>query len=291
MNNKNDFIVRLNELLTEGEALLQTNGIPLEKIDVHKKSNVLELSYYSLDSSQQAKEHLYTYPIPTVDYNRGIDWIMQVHRCLLNFLGKDDNMTYDLEWDTRKSSIEKEYVEKTLVKLRATKSAAEKRDIVVISEVTNMDNVKIKSDFESMISNKIFIVHGHDIEAKNKVELFVRKIGFDPVILSEQANMGKTIIEKVEEYTDVIFGIVLYTPCDVTSEGKSRARQNVILEHGFLMGKLGRSKVCALVKGDVEKPSDIDGIVYIEMDDKNAWELGIVKELKAVGYDADANKL
>ncbi len=68
-----------------------------------------------------------------------------------------------------------------------------------------------------------------------------------------------------------------------------RARQNVVLEHGYLMGKLGRSKVCALVKGDVEIPNDISGVVYISMDDAGAWKFAVAKEMKAAGYDIDMN--
>lgn len=89
--------------------------------------------------------------------------------------------------------------------------------------------------------------------AKIEVARFIEKLGFEAIILSEQANEGKTIIEKIEEYSDVDFGIVLYTPCDVGSEKdtndfKPRARQNVVFEHGYLIGKLGREKVHALKK-------------------------------------------
>jgi predicted nucleotide-binding protein len=139
---------------------------------------------------------------------------------------------------------------------------------------------------------KIFIVHGHDEEARKDADLFLRKQGLNPVILMEQPSGGKTIIEKLEEYTDVVgFGIVLYTPCDKTAEGRSRARQNVVLEHGYLMGKLGRGRVCALVKGDVELPSDNSGIVYIAMGTGNDWKVELVRELKKTGYDASADKI
>ncbi len=72
---------------------------------------------------------------------------------------------------------------------------------------------------------------------------------------------------------------------------KSRARQNVVFEHGFLMGKIGRNNVCAVVKGCIETPNDISGIVYVDMDEKNRWEVDIAKEMKSVGYDIDMNKL
>lgn len=144
--------------------------------------------------------------------------------------------------------------------------------------------------------SKVFIVHGHDELAKIEVARFIEKLGFKAIILSEQANEGKTIIEKIEEYTDVDFGIVLYTPCDVGAEKntkvfKPRARQNVVFEHGYLIGKLGRDKVHALKKDNVETPNDISGIVYTEMDSGKAWQLSIAKEMKKVGYNIDFNKI
>lgn len=144
--------------------------------------------------------------------------------------------------------------------------------------------------------SKVFIVHGHDKLAKLEVARFIEKLGFEAIILSEQANEGKTIIEKIEEYSDVDFGIVSYTPCDVGSEKdtndfKPRARQNVVFEHGYLIGKLGREKVHALKKDNVETPNDISGIVYTEMDSGKAWQIAIAKEMKKVGYDIDFNKI
>ncbi len=146
-------------------------------------------------------------------------------------------------------------------------------------------------------TSQIFIVHGHDDEAKIKAARFVEKIGFKPIILHEQASSGKTIIEKIEEYSNVGFGIVLYTPCDLggkkteTPTYNNRARQNVVFEHGYLMGKIGRDKVCALVKGDVETPNDISGVVYINMDTEDAWHLKLAKELRNSGYPIDMNKI
>ena len=106
-----------------------------------------------------------------------------------------------------------------------------------------------------------------------------------------------TIIEKIENYSnDVGFGIVLYTPDDMGNvkveadkgELKHRARQNVVFEHGFLIGKIGRENVTPLVEGALELPNDISGIVYIN--DKD-WQLDIAKEMKAAGYEIDFNKL
>ena len=148
-----------------------------------------------------------------------------------------------------------------------------------------------------MDKSKVFIVHGHDGEAKQAVARFIEKLGLEAIILHEQANAGKTIIEKIEANSNVGFAIVLYTPCDLGASQKQkdqlkpRARQNVIFEHGYLIGKIGRKNVSALVKGDVETPNDISGVVYIKMDEADSWKYTVGKEMKACGYDIDLNKI
>lgn len=148
-----------------------------------------------------------------------------------------------------------------------------------------------------MDKSKVFIVHGHDNASKEAVARFVEKIGLEAIILHEQASSGNTIIEKIEEYTNVGFGIVLYTPCDLGAsqekkdELKPRARQNVVFEHGYLIGKIGRENVCALVKGNIETSNDISGVVYIKMDESEAWKYQVAKEMKACGYEFDPSKL
>lgn len=156
-------------------------------------------------------------------------------------------------------------------------------------EGLNMKSVDKRSN------NKVFIVHGHD-NLKTEVELFLIQLGLEPVILHKKASMGKTIIEKIENYTNVDFGIVLYTPDDEgrlkgDSKMSSRARQNVVFEHGYLIGKLGRDHVCALVSDDVETPGDIDGIVYINVDEKGFWKVELAKDMKAVGFNIDMNNV
>ena len=145
--------------------------------------------------------------------------------------------------------------------------------------------------------SQVFIVHGHDETAKTKTARFIEKLGLKPIILHEQASGSKTVIEKIEAYSNVGFGIVLYTACDIGAKAeenpklKSRARQNVVFEHGFLIGKIGRENVCALVKGEIETPNDISGVVYVKMDDEDAWHLKIARELRNSGYEIDMNKL
>ena len=149
----------------------------------------------------------------------------------------------------------------------------------------------------SLRSNEVFVVHGHDEAARETVARFLAQLSLEPVVLHEQPNKGHTIIEKFEDHADVTFAVVLLTPDDIgglknkKSDLKPRARQNVILELGYFLGKLGRQRVCPLVKGDVEKPSDYDGVVYADLDDAGGWKMKLVQELKAAGFDVDANRV
>lgn len=137
----------------------------------------------------------------------------------------------------------------------------------------------------------VFIVHGHDEEMMKAAENFVIKIGYRPIILKDEVNQGKTIIEKIEEYSNVPYAIVLYSPCDKgydvskPDEIRCRARQNVVFEHGYLISRLSRKNVCALVKDGVEIPSDLSGIVFTPY--KEGWEQAIVKEMKSLGFNVN----
>lgn len=145
----------------------------------------------------------------------------------------------------------------------------------------------------SLDSRKIFIVHGRDETFKKRVATFLRRNNLEPIILDEQASGSKAIIEKLEKYTDVGYGVVLYTPCDTADEKKPRARQNVVLEHGYLMAKLGRDKVCALVTDQsIELPGDTSGIIYIRTYEKGVnWKTELIKELQHAGYPVDVDKI
>ena len=145
----------------------------------------------------------------------------------------------------------------------------------------------------SISKSKVFVVHGHDEALKQEVARIVEKQGLEAIILSEQANHGKTIIEKFEENSDVGAAICLFTgddygrAKDATSENL-RARQNVVFEAGYFMGKLGRGNVILIASPDIEIPSDLQGVVYMN---KDMWQTDVLRELKAIGYNVDFNKL
>jgi hypothetical protein len=145
-------------------------------------------------------------------------------------------------------------------------------------------------------NKKVFIVHGHDHAMKDAVARYVGDLGLKPIILHEQASRGRTIAEKLDAHKGVGFAIVLLTPDDIgkrkTSKGKpkDRARQNVILELGIFWGLLGRDKVCALLRGKIERPSDFDSVVYVVYDKTTAWKSDLARELRAAGYKVDPTK-
>jgi len=161
--------------------------------------------------------------------------------------------------------------------------------------IEKKNNSPEKKSINNIKSNKIFIVHGRDDGAKEATARFIEKLDLQPVILSEQPNFCYTVMEKFEKHADESdFAIVLFTPDDIgglqsEEEQKNRARQNVIFELGYFLGKFGRDKVCLLYKGDTEIPSDIQGVTYISMD-KADWKIGLCQSLKSVGFNVDANK-
>jgi predicted nucleotide-binding protein len=143
---------------------------------------------------------------------------------------------------------------------------------------------------------RAFIVHGHDHGSKETVARFLEKLDIEPTILHEQADKGKTIIEKFEAHAaEVAYAIVILTGDDVAyaksqpDKSENRARQNVIFELGFFVGKLGRTHTFALLQEGVALPSDMNGIIYIKLDD-DAWRVRLAKELKATGLEIDLNQ-
>lgn len=144
------------------------------------------------------------------------------------------------------------------------------------------------------LSRRVFVVHGHDEGARETVARFLDKLGFTAIILHEQANRGRTVMEKVEADGDVGFAVVLLTPDDIgCAKGgtpEPRARQNVLLELGYFLGRLGRERVCALKRGALEIPSDFAGVVWQSMEG-DGWKQALGRELEAAGYKIDWNKV
>jgi predicted nucleotide-binding protein len=142
---------------------------------------------------------------------------------------------------------------------------------------------------------KVFVVHGHDESSREAVARFLEKIGLEAIILAEQTNDGRTIIEKFEEHAvESAYAVVLATPDDfggpIAGPAASRPRQNVIFELGFFVGRLGRQRVCLLRKGDLEGFSDFQGVIYTDLDAQGAWKLRLARELENAGLPVDMAK-
>lgn len=137
------------------------------------------------------------------------------------------------------------------------------------------------------VVDQIFVVHGHHA-IKHEIANFLRSIGLQPILLDERPNKGRTILEKLEDYSIAAFALVLLTPDDVgaaraETEFRPRARQNVILELGYFLARLGRNRVCAMYVPPVELPSDVHGLLYIEIDNSGGWKYRLLREFKAAG--------
>ena len=150
-------------------------------------------------------------------------------------------------------------------------------------------------------NRKVFVVYGHDNHARTQLEAMLRRWDLEPLILDQLISSGQTIIEKLEEYTQQAnFGIVLATPDDIgypkndETKKQYRVRQNVVLELGMLLSKIGREKIAILLSQaeDMEKPSDIDGLIYIPFKDNvEETKLSLAKEMQNNGYALDIAKL
>lgn len=160
-----------------------------------------------------------------------------------------------------------------------------------IADLVNAPRQMVVTETEK--SRRIFVVHGHDDGPREAVARFLEKMGFDPIILHERANQGRTVIEKVEAHSDVAFAVVLLTPddegCVKVGTPEPRARQNVLLELGYFIGKLTRARVCTLKAGELEIPSDWRGVVDEPFDRGGAWKQTLARELAAAGFEIDWN--
>jgi predicted nucleotide-binding protein len=181
-------------------------------------------------------------------------------------------------------------------KIHLLESLSERLDLIPLSDELGLSSSANEPHTVAAATDRVFVVHGHDNEVRESVARFIEKLGLQAVILHEQPNEGLTIIEKLESHSDVRYAVILLTPDDEGREAgskeplKARARQNVVLEFGYFIGRLGRSRVCALHRGSIEIPSDYLGVVYVPLDDDGAWRLRLARELKATGFPIDMNR-
>lgn len=282
--NKNEVLSQFLDLGTRGLQIQSQNTSPL--YDINYNSWLLQLSTF-------CDRHLQDHP-----YYKKFSYIISqkdFSQILIFFNAIKDDKDY---WNQSYNS------QATAYKLYSSYPTYPQFDSVsmntsVSTQPKPLEEIpKHAEGIPTQSKLKVFIVHGHDDAAKQEAARTIQALDYKPIILHEQPDSGKTIIEKIESNTDVAFAVVLYTECDKgrakeekIEQERFRARQNVVFEHGYLIGKLGRENVCALVKGDIETPGDITGVVYTKMDVSGAWKLRLVKNMQAAGLAVDANKL
>lgn len=173
-------------------------------------------------------------------------------------------------------------------------------DLIIYAKGTKKEVSNLVEKKKKITPSKVFIVHGHDDALINEVKAFLSAQTIEPIVLREQYDASLTIIEKLERYTkdpSIGFGIVLYTPDDEgkaigENEYKLRARQNVVFEHGLLIGLYTREKVICLVKkeGHIEMPGDVNGVVYTDHSYKD-WRMSVAHMLSDAGYEINYRKI
>lgn len=156
------------------------------------------------------------------------------------------------------------------------------------------DSSKAREIYKKSTTSQVFVIHGRDQGTRDTVTRFLESLGIEPVILQEQPDQGRTVIEKFEQCVQGDFAVALFTPDDIGgTDGddlQPRARQNVIFEFGYFIGKFGRDRVRVLVKGNPEIPSDYSGVIYIQLEDSGGWKMDLIREMKSAGFDIDANR-
>lgn len=291
IRSKEEFEKRLEDRIEKGEKLLLIEVPSLRKGDLYSEI------YYIYDES--AKDDFFRQYNKWTNYN--IDLLDTLFGTVSNKYTTHYRSVGENTFLIGNENIIEEQKKKIKSKIATLESFIERLDFI-LSAIENQNQIhsesKDKAEIIKTQTNRVFIVHGHDEAVKEKTARCLEKLGLEPVILNEQKNGGKTIIEKIEENgSDVGFAVILLTADDKgkskkDSDYKSRARQNVVFEMGYFVAKLGRDRVFLLLEDGVEKPGDLDGIVYNVIDEKGYWKQhDLVKELRAVGYDVSADKL
>ena len=239
-----------------------------------------------VEQNTKARELLNS-PITAKDFD---SWVLLTENYLKKAFGPDsDNVSRVLD-HTRHFFISLDHDENWWAEDRADRLksiVAANESLITVLETEVKLSITTKLDpAPNILLHRVFVVHGHDDAVLYQTARLLENLKLDAVVLREQPNQGRTVIEKFEDYSDVAFAVVPLTPDDVGgksgSELQGRARQNVIFELGYFIAKLGRERVCALYLPTVEIPSDYP-VLYVPFDDKGSWRFELAKEMKAAG--------
>lgn len=277
---KDEFKEQITERILKGKKLLE---YPVKVISIQYKRTGEKINYDEDDKSNFLAE-----------YNKWKKFNIELLKRSFNISNNEYVQEYIIaERKVIWSDSIKERKQDIQGQITVLESFIERLSLIPTATVIARNDINDEKEH----TNKVFIVHGHNNEIKQTVARTLSQLRLEPIILHEQPEQGKTIIEKFEKNSsDVNFAIILLTADDEgkakgETNYKARARQNVVFEMGYFIGKLGREKVFLLLESGVDKPGDLDGIVYVPIDVAEGWKLKLVKELKLANYDVTADNL
>lgn len=288
-------------LINYFKGLKVSKGNNIKKSDYHLVKQPEEIKKVIVEKLAQAKQLLET-PIHTEE---DLKKVRKAHTTWEDYLKEylkrafsDDtlseqfvNSSFGMSFSMNPSldSIVVEFQESFESEITYLESLIERIDLIPTRDGSH------QSSSNTLLNDNIFIVHGQKHEIKTEVARFIERIKLKAIILDEQANEGKTIIEKFEHYSSTCrTAIVILTADDkVVADDDSkiiyRARQNVIFELGYFLSSLKREGVIALYEDNVEVPSDFYGVLYVSL--KDDWKFKVARELKKRGLNIDLNAL
>jgi predicted nucleotide-binding protein len=226
-----------------------------------------------------------------IDIRNKIEFLSQLVEKLPRIKYKQQKQAYR---QTKKDEV---FLNDKVEEKKEANQQAKKDEIFLDDKIEERKDAHQQTKKDEMTSNnKVFVVHGHNDEVKLNVVRTLEKLGIEPIILHEKGNEKNTLIELIENNSDVAFAIVLLSDDDVGKAQKdkeliSRAGQNVILELGYFIGRLGIDRVCALHNNKIELPGDKHDLVYISVDPSGHWQIDLAKKLKSAGYKLDINNI
>ena len=291
---KEKFQSLLETQIAKGEQLLSVN-VPVQNQSMGGLNGYYGItrSRDKVDYDEEAEKQF------IADFKRWHDYNNEIYKSSFDSTNSTYRHGYEVQvWAHWGGDIIKEYKDDIERLINQMKSDIEKLPLI---KCKMSDHAKSAESHNMELSNRIFIVHGHDEALKEKVARTISQLDLKPIILHEQEDGGKTIIEKFESNAKYCqYAVVLLTADDLGQskkdkakgdEPKERARQNVVFEMGYFMGKLTRSRVFVLLDDGVDKPGDLGGLVYVPTKDEYGWKLRLVKELKSCGYNVAANQI
>lgn len=241
------------------------------------------------------------------DYKRWRDRCKSIYQT--SFTEPESSYFHDFEsqiWSIWGSDTVKEYkgnIQRLVNHMQGDIERVDLIECIAEEDTTTTETINTVIDM-----NKVFVVYGHNDALRVEVSRTIEQLGLRPIVLQEQEDFGNTIIEKFEAHaSDIGFAVVLLTADDLgvsckdlareekekgfKAEYKTRARQNVVFEMGYFIGKLDRAHVFELLEDGVEKPGDLDGILYTSIDEEGMWKIRLAKRLKALGYIVNLDKI